>query len=73
MNAPYLKDIQPTFVVHGLSPLQSKVSEDKISEMITSHIKSMNISNVLTVSSLLLNVRLWNTSNLSFGRSISIK
>ena len=50
MNAPYLKDIRPTFVVHGLSPLQSKVSDDKMSEIITGHIKSMKISNVLMVT-----------------------
>jgi hypothetical protein len=50
MNAPYLKDIQPTFVVHGLSLLQSKVSDDKMSEIITGHIKSMNISNELMVT-----------------------
>ena len=60
MNAPYLEDIQPTFVVHGLSLLQSKVSSDKMSEIMTGHIQSMKISNVLMVSSLLLKVGLWN-------------
>ena len=49
MNAPYLDNIQPTFVVHGLSPLPSKVSGDKMSEIISGHIKSMKISNVLMV------------------------
>ena len=49
MNAPYLDNIRPTFVVHGLSPLQSKLSGDKMSEIITGHIKSMKISNVLMV------------------------
>ncbi len=66
MNAPYLKDIQPTFAVHGLSPLQSKVSRDKMSEIIAGHIKTMKLSNVLMVSSLLLNVWLWNYIHLSF-------
>ena len=51
MNVPYLDDIQPTSVVHGLSPLNSKVSGDKMSEIITGHIKSMKISNVLMVIS----------------------
>ena len=60
MNDPYLEDIRPTFVVHGLSPLKSKVSDDKMSEIITCHIKTMKISTVLMVSSLLLKVRLWN-------------
>ncbi len=50
MNASYLKDIQPTFAVHGLSPLQSKVSDDKMSEIITGHIKSIEISNILMVT-----------------------
>ena len=49
MNAPYLDNIQPTFVEHGLSPLHSKVSGDKMSEIITGHIKSMKISNVIMV------------------------
>ena len=49
MNAPYLDNIRPTFVVHGLSPLQSKVSGDKMSEIITGNINSMKISNVLMV------------------------
>jgi hypothetical protein len=61
MNAPYLEDMRPTFVVHGLSPLQSKVSYDKMSEIITSHIKTMKISTVLMVSSLLLKVGSWNS------------
>jgi uncharacterized membrane protein YiaA len=61
MNAPYLEeDIRPTFVVHGLSPLQSKVSRDKMSEIITVNIKTMKISTVLMVSSLLLKVGSWN-------------
>ena len=50
MNASYLKDIQPNFVVHRLSPLLSKVSDDKMSEIITGHLKSMKISNVLMVT-----------------------
>ena len=66
MNAPYLEDIQPTFVVHGISPLQSKVSGDKMSEIITGHIKSKKIVNVLMVSSLILIVGLWNFFHLSF-------
>ena len=73
MNAPYLEDIRPTFVVHGLSPLQSKVSRDKMSEIITGHIKTMKISNVLMVSSLLLNVWSWNYIHFSFGRRISFR
>ena len=73
MNAPYLKDIQPTFVVHGLSLLQSKVKGDKMSEIITGHIKSMKISKLLMVSSLILNVRTLNFIHLSFRRRISFK
>ena len=73
MNAQYLEDIQPTFVVHGLSPLQSKVSGDKMSEIINGHIKSMEISNVLMVSSLLLIVGLWNYIHVSFGRRFSFE
>ena len=60
MNAPCLEDIQPTFVVHGLSPLQSKISRDKMSEIITGHIKTMKLSTVLMVSSLLLKAGSWN-------------
>ena len=73
MNAPYLEDIRPTFVVHGISPLQSKVSGDKMSEIITGHIKSMKIFNVLMVSSLLLIARSWNYFHLSFGSRSSFK
>ncbi len=51
MNAPYLEDIRPTFVVHGLSPLQSKVSDDKMSEIMTGHIKSMKVLMVTAYSS----------------------
>ena len=56
MNDLFLEDMRPTFVVHGISPLQSKskVSGDKMSEIITGHIKSMKIFNVLMVSSLIL-------------------
>ena len=73
MIAPYLEDIRPTFAVHGLSPLQSKVSRDKMSEIIAGHIKTMKLSNVLMVSSLLLNVWSWNYIHLSFGIRISFR